>query len=298
MLDVTTALGTLNVLFALFVLTQLGAFFGGERFLQARTGLTAAAYARQGFFQMVMVVALVVPVLVATRAFLRPSYVLARRHTLLSMPIIFLLGAIGLSAALRLKMYVHFYGLTTDRLYALVFLAWLGFVLVWLSLTVLRDWGQPFVAGALVSGLLMLVGLNTLDPDVIVARMNIARASRLPASAQPSLDLAHLASLRGGAVPLAVGAVLAEPRGEPRAETRLAQDVDRCRAASTLLSRWGPASELALRQDRDGAWRGWNADNAVARSAVLKRQGELLAVQHGTCERARAAKSASGSSRT
>ncbi len=47
-LDVTVALGTLDALFALYVLTQLGWFFGGERFLQARTGLTAAEYARQG----------------------------------------------------------------------------------------------------------------------------------------------------------------------------------------------------------------------------------------------------------
>ena len=296
-LDVTTALGTLNVLFALFVLTQLGAFFGGERFLQARTGLTAAAYARQGFFQMVVVVALVVPVLVATRAFLRPGYALARRHTLLSLPIIGLLGAIGVSATLRLKMYVHFYGLTTDRLYALVFLAWLGFVLVWLSLTVLRDWGQPFVAGTLLSGLLTLAGLNALDPDSIVARMNVARASRLPASTQPTLDLAHLARLSGGAVPLAIRATLTEPSAQSSAESRLASDADRCNAASNLLSRWGPASQFAIRQDRNGAWRSWNADESAARSAVVKRQGELLAVQHATCERTRAAKAATGNSR-
>jgi len=60
-LDITMALGALNVLFAAFVLTQLGWFFGGEEFLRARTGLTAAAYARQGFFQLVWVVTLVVP---------------------------------------------------------------------------------------------------------------------------------------------------------------------------------------------------------------------------------------------
>ena len=65
-----------------------------RQFLHARTGLTAAAYARQGFFQMVWVVTLVVPVLVGTRAALRPGKALARRHTLLSLPVIVLLGAI------------------------------------------------------------------------------------------------------------------------------------------------------------------------------------------------------------
>ena len=61
--DLTAALGTLTVLFGAYVLTQLGWFFGGERFLRETTGLTAAEYARHGFFQMVAVVALVVPLL-------------------------------------------------------------------------------------------------------------------------------------------------------------------------------------------------------------------------------------------
>jgi hypothetical protein len=94
-LDLTTALGTLAVLFGAYVLTQLGWFFGGERFLRATTGLTAAQYARQGFFQMVWVVTLVVPLLLATRAVLAPDPALARRHTLMSLPIVALLGAIS-----------------------------------------------------------------------------------------------------------------------------------------------------------------------------------------------------------
>ncbi len=115
--DITAALGTLVVLFTAFVASQIGWLFGGEKFLHARTGLTAAAYARQGFFQMVWVVTLVVPVLVGTRAALGPGKALARRHTLLSIPVIVLLGAIIGSATLRMKMYVHYYGLTTDRFY-------------------------------------------------------------------------------------------------------------------------------------------------------------------------------------
>src|SRR5206468_5433211 len=84
-LDLTAALGTLIVLFGAYVLAQLGWFFGGERFLRETTGLTAAEYARRGFFQMVFVVALVVPLLLATRALLRPDAALQRRHTLLSL---------------------------------------------------------------------------------------------------------------------------------------------------------------------------------------------------------------------
>ncbi len=131
--DITAALGTLVVLFTAFVASQIGWLFGGEKLLHARTGLTAAAYARQGFFQMVWVVTLVVPVLVGTRAALGPGKALARRHTLLSIPVIVLLGAIIGSAMLRMKMYVHYYGLTTDRFYPAVFMLWLATVIVWLA---------------------------------------------------------------------------------------------------------------------------------------------------------------------
>ena len=87
LLDITTALGTLNVLFAAFVATQLGWFFGGEAFLRARTGLTVSTYARQGFFEMLWVAMLVIPLLVATRAALKPGRELERRHTMLSIPV-------------------------------------------------------------------------------------------------------------------------------------------------------------------------------------------------------------------
>ena len=77
---------------------------------------------------------------------------LARRHTLLSLPVVALLGAIIVSAALRMKMYVHYYGLTTDRLYPLVFMAWLAIVLAVARSDRAARWGRPFVAGAVISG--------------------------------------------------------------------------------------------------------------------------------------------------
>ncbi|MGH9885731.1 MAG: DUF4153 domain-containing protein, partial [bacterium] len=125
-MEITAALGALNLLFAAFVIAQLGWFFGGEQFLHERTGLTAAQYARQGFFQMVTVVALVVPVLLGTRAALVPGRALAKRHTLLALPIVGLLGAMIVSAALRMRLYVEYFGLSTDRLYPLAFMGWLA----------------------------------------------------------------------------------------------------------------------------------------------------------------------------
>jgi hypothetical protein len=283
MLDVTTALTTLTVLFATFVATQLGWFFGGERFLQETTGLTAAQYARQGFFQMVAVVVLVVPLLLGTRAMLEPGAKPARRHTVLSLPIIGLLGAIIVSAALRMRMYVHYYGLTTDRFSTLVFMGWLAFVLALFAATVLRDRGRTFVAGSVLSGLLTLVGLHVVVPDVVVARVNVDRAARSSGSKDQSLDLRHLTRLSGEAVDMAVAATLAPPSSVPGSPARVEADGERCDAAVSLLSRWGPASRRASRREEIGAWRSWNAGEAHALRVVSAKEASLRRVQHETC---------------
>jgi hypothetical protein len=290
LLDVTTALGTLNALFAAFVLAQLGTLFGGEAFLRARTGLSAAEYARGGFFQMLLVVMLVVPLLVATRAALAPGHALERRHTVLSLPVVVLLGAIIASAVWRMRMYVHFYGLTIDRFYPLVFMGWLAVVLAWLAVTVLRGRGRPFVAGAVLSGLATLVALNVAAPDAIVARVNVARAWRPATGTTPTLDLEHLVGLSGEAAAVAVPAVLAPSLGALGTPLRAASDAARCSAAHTLLRRWtaldpkavdGRAAPAASATAAD--WRHWNAGEARARQIVLRDAAPLMRVAAATC---------------
>jgi len=283
LLDITTALGTLSVLFAAFIATQLGWFFGGEAFLRARTGLTASAYARQGFFEMLWVVLLVVPLLVATRAALRPGRALERRHTALSIPVIALLGAILLSAAMRMKLYVHYFGLTTERLYPLVFMGWLGIVLVWLALTVLRGRGRPFIAGVALSGLAVLAALNVAAPDAFVARYNLLRARHAGRDAVTVLDLRNIADLSGEAAELATHATLVAPSGLQGSASRAELDAQRCHAAQTLLRRWGPVSLPTQRAGLDGAWRFWNAGEASATRTVGAHSAELRSVMHLTC---------------
>ncbi len=279
MLDVTATLGALNVLFGAFVLTQLGWFFGGERFLQARTGLTAAAYARTGFFQMLWVVILVVPLILATRAALRPGRELARRHATLSLLLLALLGGIVISAVLRMKLYVHYYGLTIDRLDPLVFMAWVVIVLAWLSATVLRDEGRLFVAGAVISGLTVLAAMNVMSSDAFVAQFNVARAS----SAEAPLDLRHMSGLSGEAVPTLVRATLAPSRGSPGSKVHDDDEQQRCNAAFRLLERWGPGSRSALRRADDASWRTWNAGEALALSVVAANARAIRNTMHRAC---------------
>jgi hypothetical protein len=286
--EVMTILGTLNVLFAAFVVTQLGWFFGGEQFLRARTGLTAAQYARGGFFQLLWVVALVVPVLVVSRGALREGRALARRHTTLAVPIVALLGTMIACSVARLNLYVTIYGLTTDRLYPLVFMAWLFATLLWLSVTVLRDWSRPFALGATLSAMVTLFTLNALDPEAFIARVNVDGAAHTLRPDAERLDVEYLAGLSGGAVPYAVRA-LTSPRND--GTLSIDDDAHRCAAAKKLISRFGPA-----RADRgggpvdvDASWRFWNADDAVASSVVSRHFVELIAVRHSACAASRTA---------
>lgn len=260
--DVTTALVTLDILFTTFMLVQLGWMFGGEEFLRERTGLTAAEYARRGFFEMTWVVVLVLPLLLAMRAMLAPSQALMRRYTLLALPVIALLGAIILSAAMRMKLYVQYYGLTLDRLDTLVFMGWLGFVLVWLSGTVMRGRERQFLAGAMISALVVLAGRNVLTPDRIVARTNVSRAG--------AVDLEYLARLGAEAADITVAAVVSGVEAKDRD--------NRCAAAQILLSKWG-----AARLEGDNAWRTWNAGERRAVSAVRENARALRGVAREAC---------------
>ena len=285
-LDITAGLGVLVALFALYLISQLGWFFGGEQFLRERTGLTVAEYARQGFFQMVWVVLLVVPTLMGSRAMLLPDRDLHRRHSALAISLLLLVGLLIVSAVLRLQLYVRYYGMTIDRLYALVFMGWLAVVLVWLALTVLRGAGRTFVAGAVVTGLATLAALNAVAPDVVVARMNIARGEAAGGTGADSVDVAYLARLGGDAIPLVVPAVLRPDSSPPGSAERIASDMARCRASHDLLAQWSPFSERRARRDANVIpWGRWNRGDARAVAAVGANTRALRAVEHATCPR-------------
>jgi hypothetical protein len=238
--EVTTALGAVIALFAVFVALQLRWLFGGADLILATTGLTVADYARRGFFELVAVAALVLPLILGTRAAIdTPSVV--RRHRRLSLVLLALLAAIIVSALLRMQLYVAYFGLTTDRLYATAIMGWIAVVSVALGLTVLRGDGRLLAAIAVLSGFATLGALNAGNPELIIARVNIARG--LDGHA---VDFPYLARLGGDAAPTVVRALQgAEPSPQG------------CRGAAALRERW-------LREDAVV----WNLGAARGRAAV------------------------------
>ena len=238
--EITTSLGAVIALFTIFVALQLRWLFGGAEIVLATTGLTVAEYARRGFFELVAVAALVLPLILVTRSVIEDANVV-RRHRQLSLVLIVLLAPIIASALLRMQLYVSYFGLTTDRLYATALMAWLGIVFVALARTVLRGWSRPFAAMTVFSGFVTLLTLNVINPDQLVARVNLGRSSDAQA-----VDYAYLAQLHGDAVPTVVKAL-----------TTAAPSLESCKAAEHLRERWSSVRPAA-----------WNLGALSGRQAV------------------------------
>ena len=219
--EITTSLGALAALFALFVALQLRWLFGGADLVLATTGLTVAEYARRGFFELVAVAALIVPVILGSRALIVDEKVV-RRHRQLSLALLVLLAPIMASAMLRMKLYVEHFGLSTDRLYAVALMAWLGVVFIAMARTVFAGWARPFAAMTVISGFATLFALNVVNPDQLVARVNVGRSS-----VTREIDYVYLAHLGGDAM-----AVVA------KALTTAAPSQGACQAAQNIRERW------------------------------------------------------------
>lgn len=200
--EATVVLGSLVALFTAFAVAQVIAVAGGARHVLETAGLTYAEYARQGFFQLMAVAAITVVALVGLRAVTDLSDPAHRlRFTVLGEVALALTLVILAVALRRLGLYTQAYGLTMLRLFSLVFTLWIGTVLVFAGVAlagVAAD--RAWLAGAaLVAGLALLLGLNLLNPEAIVARHNVERASR-----QLAVDPAYLAELSDDAVPALV----------------------------------------------------------------------------------------------
>src|ERR671912_667365 len=146
--EVGIVLGLLDLLFLTFVVIQVRYLFGGAGRVAATAGLTYAEYAPPGFFELVTVTALALPLL---------------------------LFVVVASALQRMYLYQQEFGLTELRLYTTVFMVWISTVLLWFVLTVLRARRDRFAFGALIAGFVAIFAINVMNPDAIIASTNIDR---------------------------------------------------------------------------------------------------------------------------
>lgn len=246
-------LGALNGLFLLFVCTQATHFFGGQAHVIATAGLTAADYARRGFFELVTVAGLVLPLLLASQALLRDEDGRAQRwfRSLASLLVLLTFLVMG-SAVQRMTLYYIGFGLTELRFYVSAFMVFLAAVFLWYAVTVLRGQRTGFCFGTLAIGFATLALLDFASPDAIIVRANAARLRQ-----GRGFDAAYAASLSADATPALIEAF--PSLGE----------ADRRTLANALCARW--------LQPRNEDWRVWNFDRTAARSAAVRRAAMIEA---------------------
>jgi len=261
-IEVTILLGALNLLFLSFVLVQFRYFFGGAALVEATIELSYSDYARQGFFELVTVAALLLPLLLFVHWLLRPIY--ARQKWLfrvLAGVLIGLLYVIMLSALQRMRLYQNEFGLTELRLYTTIFMGWLALLFAWFMATVLRGQRERFSFGALISAFMALAFLHLLNPDAFIVRTNVSRHALSPSVSQNStrsergFDTDYVRSLSADAVPTLINS-LSEM-----------EELDRCLVAARILQDWTPPEE-GIEGIEGIDWRTWNWGRHRAWQAV------------------------------
>jgi hypothetical protein len=250
--ETVIVLGLLDVLFLSFVAVQFRYFFGGAARVQAVAGLTYAEYARSGFFELVGVAALVLPLLLAAHWLLRKDKARDERvFCVLAELQIALLFVMMVSALQRMRLYQREYGLTELRVYTTAFMGWLAVIFVWFAMTVLRGRRERFAFGAVVTGFIAIGALLVINPDRLIARVNIGQAT-----AGRNLDAAYVTSLSADAMPELIEAL---PKLNPS---------QRCELASQILENNLFAG--------DPGWRRWNWSRAEAARSLAGNERELL----------------------
>ena len=240
-LETCIVLGAVDTLFLLFVLVQVRYLFGGADLVGITPGLTYAEYARRGFFELVTVAGLSLPLLLTIDW-------LHRREEAAASPVIRLLMALQVvllltimaSATMRMAVYQSEYGLTELRLYVTAFMAWLTLVFFWFALTVLRGKRSRFAFGSFMAAVGTLFALYIVNPEDVIARTNISRALE-----GKRFDARYIALLRDDATPAVIAAL---PSLSPE---------DRSIIATALLR------SNASQESPD--WRSWNWSREKAR---------------------------------
>jgi hypothetical protein len=186
----------LDLLFLSFVLVQLSVLFGGRTHVLSSRGLTYAEYARQGFWQLLVVTVLTLVVAVAVRT-ASTTTTGQRMLTRALLGVLCLLALVVVGSAMhRMWLYQQEYGFTRLRLFVDTVELVLGAVFVLLLAAGLRlsgSWLPRAVVALVTVSLLVLAAVN---PDAWIAGHNVRRFADTG-----RLDVAYLSTLSADAVP-------------------------------------------------------------------------------------------------
>ncbi|HET7181953.1 MAG TPA: DUF4173 domain-containing protein [Candidatus Limnocylindrales bacterium] len=198
-----------DLLFAAFAAVQVVFLFGSTDTLAA-IGMTYSDYARQGYFQLVGVVAL------AGLLVMGAHHVVGRTRGFLVAALV-LLGLTGLilvSAAIRLALYQGAYGWTELRFFVAASIAWLGLA-VMAAIVLLAAARMRWLPHALaMSAVGVTLAVSAIGPQAFVMQENVTRVldpSRVAPGGHAGIDLDYGTSLGDDAIPALVSVLPSLP---------------------------------------------------------------------------------------
>ncbi|MDF1622044.1 MAG: DUF4173 domain-containing protein [Pseudohongiella nitratireducens] len=252
--EIAVIMGSLVILFLVFVLLQFGYLFGGRETIEQVDGLTLATYARRGFFELIAVSLLTLVVLLWMSSTQCNQRIFRPMAVVLVVCVLFIMA----SAAQRLYLYSETFGLTLSRVLAAAIMLWLAGNLVSFIATLLRSGGIGFAFGMFASGIATVILLGLANPAAIVTRVNLSKA--ITSSQEQSIDIRYLTRLGADAVPPLLERIHHLP------------SYQQCIVAYELITRYGGERI----EDEKNDWRTWNASRSKAKALVAEHYNELV----------------------
>ena len=194
--EAAIVLGSVAVLFAIFVFIQFQYFFGGQTNIQI-DGYTYSEYARRGFGELVTVAFFsLLLILSASSVTHRETESQRRFFSGLGIGIVALVLVMLVSAFQRLVLYETAYGFSRLRAYTHVFMIWLAVLLVAVVALEFLHRERAFALAALLASLGFVISLGIMNVDGFIVRHNVERAVQ-----GEEFDVSYLTGLSTDAVP-------------------------------------------------------------------------------------------------
>lgn len=171
---IITIIFVINIAYLLFSIVQFSYLYGGG--LNALPeGFSYAEYARKGFFELILITLINFGILILSINFTKKenkkvNYIAKISYTLL----ILFTSNMLFSAFYKMNLYEKAYGYTRLRIFVLAFMVLIGTLLI---IVLLGVWIKrlSILKYALISTIIVYVGLNYINVDKIIAKNNILR---------------------------------------------------------------------------------------------------------------------------
>jgi hypothetical protein len=197
--EASIVLGSVVLLFAVFVAIQFRYFFGGQANINL-SGYTFAEYARRGFGELVTVAFFAMLLFLGLSTITRRETALQQKvFSALGIALLALVAVMLISAYQRLVLYETAYGFTRLRTYTHVFMVWVAVLLACVVALDLFQRQRAFAVAALLASLGFGLSLTLLNVDAFIFQRNVTRFEQ-----GQSLDVGYLATLSSDAVPAMV----------------------------------------------------------------------------------------------